>query len=275
MEFIKNKLGYYQAKDTDFELSYPGQGNEDCYEIEDNSNWFQARNLTIEAFIELHPFKGDFMDIGGGNGFQLKSLNKSLFKRKNIKAVLCEPGINGCINAAERGLTDIYNCSYEQFPFDQHTIGGVGLFDVIEHIEDDVKFLDEIAQKLPVGGRIYIAVPALSWLWSKEDEYAGHFRRYNVSETKRLIKSTGLKCIYTSYFFSYYTLLVWLLRVFPEFLGLDKTSEESRNAETNHHKNNSFVTRLLNFMHNIELSLQKIGIKPIFGTSRFIVLEKG
>ena len=40
-----------------------------------------------------------YFDVGGGNGFVAKGLEE-----KGISTVLIEPGIQGCINAKNRGL---------------------------------------------------------------------------------------------------------------------------------------------------------------------------
>lgn len=275
MQFSKTEQGYY--KPTNFlnkTVSYPEQGNEDCYRMEENSQWFNARNITILKALKKLRFKGDFLDIGGGNGFQLRFLQRNYFKATNIKSALCEPGEQGCANAANRRVENVYNCTFQDFPFNEFNVGGVGLFDVLEHIENDTSFLNEIAKFLPIGGRIYITVPALKSLWSAEDEYAGHFRRFNKKETLRLANNTGLKIVHQSYFFSYYVPLVWLLRVFPEKLGKKLTFEEIRKKEENYHKSSGLLNTVLNGFHKLESMVSSISIKPFWGTSRLIILEK-
>ncbi|OGJ56903.1 hypothetical protein A3H22_02815 [Candidatus Peribacteria bacterium RIFCSPLOWO2_12_FULL_55_15] len=54
------------------------------------------------------------------------------------------------------------------------------LLDVLEHIEDDVGFLQRIVLSLPPGGCLLITVPAEMALWSKHDQEVGHFRRYSA-----------------------------------------------------------------------------------------------
>jgi len=275
MNFKKNKLGYFIPTSFQKEqVSYPEQGNEDCYRMEENSQWFNARNGTILSCIKNFPFTGNFLDIGGGNGYQLRFLQRNYFKATNIKSALCEPGEQGCANAASRKVENVYNCTFQEFPFNDFKIGAVGLFDVLEHIDDDVEFLNKISDYLPKGSRIYITVPAMQTLWSNEDEYSGHFRRFNKKETLRLADNTGLKIVHQAYFFSYYVPLVWILRVLPEKLGKKLTFEEIRKKEENYHKSSSLLNAVLNGFHKLESITNSIGIKPFWGTSRFIVLEK-
>ncbi len=62
-------------------------------------------------------------------------------------------------------------------------------------------------------------------LWSSEDEYGRHFRRYNGNDVKRILDNTNLKFIYSRYFFSYYVPFVWLLRVLHDKLGKKNANE--------------------------------------------------
>jgi SAM-dependent methyltransferase len=256
------------------ELSYPEEGNAFCYEIEDCSQWFQARNRSIHAVLERFPFPGDFLDIGGGNGYQLAYLQKSYFLRKQIISAMCEPGPEGCANAAGRGVANVYCCLADDFPFDQFNVGGIGLFDVIEHIEDDVAFLKEIASYLQTGSRMYITVPAMKNLWSEEDKYAGHYRRFNNFEVQRIVKGTKLKFIHAHYFFSYYVPFVWLLRVLPGKIGKKLDQELIKQREEQYHKGSMNANIVLNIFHFIESIVIKTGINPWIGTSQIIVLEK-
>lgn len=275
MQFQKNNQGYFQPKESHSQkVSYPQEGNENCYAIEENSQWFNARNKTILNTLKKYPFKGDFLDIGGGNGFQLRYLQNIYFKKNGIKSALCEPGEQGCANAASRGVQNVYCCTFQDFPFQEFNIGAVGLFDVLEHIEDDETFLKQIAEFLPKGGRIYITVPAMQCLWSAEDDYAGHFRRFNLKETKRIAHATQLKIIHQSYFFSYYVPFVWLLRVLPEKLGKKPTYEEIWQKEQNYHQSSKGLNTVLNAFHGVELGLSNMGIQPFWGSSRLIILEK-
>lgn len=77
----------------------------------------------------------------------------------------------------------------------------VGLFDVVEYFEDDVGFLTEVNATLQPDGLVFITVPAFKCLWSFGDDYAGHFRRYRVSQLRRLLESTGFRVEYCTYFF--------------------------------------------------------------------------
>lgn len=275
MEFLKNEKGYYVPQEqVESEVSYPEEGNAGCYAIEENSQWFNARNKTISWALSRFPFAGKFADIGGGNGYQLCYLQSHDFKDKGVESILCEPGHTGCKNAVNRGVENVYCATAEQLDLKSMNVGGIGLFDVVEHIEDDRSFMKMLASQVSKGTRFYITVPAFNALWSKEDELAGHYRRYNRRNTSELESDTGLRIIYQSYFFSYYFLPVWLLRVVHEAFNKEVTAEEISEREKNHHHQSNLTMSVLNGFHSLELLFMRLGISMPIGTSRLIILEK-
>jgi SAM-dependent methyltransferase len=64
--------------------------------------------------------------------------------------------------------------------------------DVLEHIEDDRRELEDAASRLRRGGRIIVLSPAHQWLFSPFDAAIGHFRRYDRAMLRR-ISPSGLR----------------------------------------------------------------------------------
>ena len=89
-------------------------------------------------------------------------------KNAGFDAVVIEPGIQGAMNARNRGLSPVICSTLEDAGFKDHLIPAVGLFDLLEHIKDDISFLKTVKDLLIPGGRLYITVPAYSFLWSVE-----------------------------------------------------------------------------------------------------------
>lgn len=117
IKFIRVEPGYFIPNvGLEKHLSYPSTGNEDCYSMEENSQWFQGRNRLLEETLIDFPFDGDFIDIGAGNGYQLSFFQKGIFNRFGIKSVMCEPGLVGCTNTAYRGVDNVYCCLFDEFP---------------------------------------------------------------------------------------------------------------------------------------------------------------
>ena len=80
-------------------ISFPKEGYQNCFQIEDNSFWFKHRNNCIIETINNFPPPGIILDIGGGNGFVSLEI-----KKNDYEVAILEPGINGILNAKKRGL---------------------------------------------------------------------------------------------------------------------------------------------------------------------------
>ncbi|HVV69757.1 MAG TPA: methyltransferase domain-containing protein [Gammaproteobacteria bacterium] len=240
--------------------------------LEENSFWFQHRNNLLHSVIQRFPFQQNFVDIGGGNGFQIAYLAK---KYPDRKFFLVEPGYEGCLNAKFRGLQQIYNIPFQDFPFAHNSIGAVGLFDVLEHIEDDQKALNELSSMLQTGTMIYVTVPAYNILWSKADNQAGHFRRYTLKSLIKLANQSGLKPIYSSYFFFYLPPITFSLRTLPYRLGIGKLLSEEKKFANNIQEHNpaALINRFFNKLNHWELNRIR-NSKISFGASCIALFKK-
>lgn len=56
-------------------------------------------------------------------------------------------------------------------------------------------------------------------------------------------------------------------------MGRKYTNDVLANKEKDYHQSSKKLNSILNFLHWIEMKLSKIGIKPLFGTSRLIVFS--
>ena len=63
------------------------------------------------------------------------------------------------------------------------------LFDVLEHVEQEIEFLRAILAHLKNGGLLALNVPARPWLFSAYDKANGHFRRYSQRSLALLKRS--------------------------------------------------------------------------------------
>lgn len=69
----------------------------------------------------------------------------------------------------------------------------VVMFNVLEHIEDDVKALANINKLLTMNGRLLLVVPAHQLLYSKMDRNLGHCRRYNAKDVSERLACAGFQ----------------------------------------------------------------------------------
>lgn len=90
-------------------------------------------------------------------------------------------------------------------PLPSASVDAVVLLNVLEHIEDHVAAMGQVARVLRPGGIAVVEVPAGPGLYDVYDRYLHHFRRYHLGELARLAEDAGLTVIERSHlgFFVY------------------------------------------------------------------------
>ena len=251
-------------------VSYPVEGNEGCFKIEKRSFWFELRNKCIIQIIKKFPPKGGgpIFDLGGGNGFVAKSIADA-----GWGVVLLEPSMSGVKNAKKRGLDHIICGTIESTNFKKGSLPAIGLFDVLEHIKDDLNILKKAQQSLKPQGLIYLTVPAFNILWSQNDVYAGHFRRYRLSEIKQKLDSAGFSLVFGTYIFRLLVVPIFLFRAFPYYLGISARNF-SKEAKTAHLPKGSLFSAVIKKSFNSELTRIKKRKPSCFGGSCLLVARK-
>ena len=96
-------------------------------------------------------------------------------------------------NLARKGLTDGVTLLQEAPNTNGPTYDYIAAFEVLEHIEQDEQVLRQWADLLDDRGRVLLSFPAHRRRWSISDEAAGHFRRYDRQDARRLLGVAGLR----------------------------------------------------------------------------------
>ncbi len=60
--------------------------------------------------------------------------------------------------------------------------------DVVEHLPDDRRAVEHLRDLLKPNGALFIAVPALQFLYGFHDEQLGHYRRYSRNQLADLLQ---------------------------------------------------------------------------------------
>ncbi len=211
--------GIYISPNIPSKVSYPDGASEVCFSIEDKSFWFHHRNDCIITIIKRFSVSGVILDVGGGNGFVSKMLVDN-----GLDPILVEPNLQGCINAKGRGIKNIICGCIEDLDFSKTRVDTVGLFDVLEHVENESYFFSLINCLLSDCGKLLISVPSHSWLWSADDEYAGHHRRYSIKSLNAILSKSGFKILFYSYFWGCLLIPILFFRRLPYLLGRKKVN---------------------------------------------------
>lgn len=137
------------------------------------------------------------------------------------------------------------------------------LFDVLEHIADEGRFLEALIFHLAPGGRVVINVPAGHWAYSKYDQAAGHVRRYSIRSLRKAVVPRNLKITSWTY---------WGLPLVPTLLlrklWLLRKSDKDEIISVGFDSRTNMINRSLTVISRCEPTPQKF-----IGTSLMAVLE--
>lgn len=245
-------------------ISYLEGDNEACFAFEDKSFWFAHRGACLRSVVQQLSPAGTIYDIGGGNGYMTR-----VFLDAGFDTVLVEPGEEGVRNAVARGIPNVVCATLATARFRDESLPAAGLFDVLEHIDDDLGFLRELQRAVVPGGRLYLTVPASSWLWSQDDVLAGHFRRHTVSGMRRRLGATGWNPIFSTHIFSILPLPIFFWRSLRSLFG--KRTLPRADYASEHRARARGVTERI---WEMELRHLSRGGSIPFGSSCLLVAEK-
>ena len=257
--------GFYYSRNRS-EVSFPEAIHASFINLEDDSFWYQHRNRCIVAVLDLFPPQEPFFDIGGGNGVVSLAI-----KHACIDVVLVEPTMTGATHAFQRGIKPVICSTLAEAQLQEASLPSAGLFDVLEHVEDDDGFLAKVHKYLIPGGRFYITVPTYNELWSIEDDNSGHYRRYAPRQLVDKMQSLDFEVEYSTCLFQLLPLPIFLMRSIPSRLGLKNINL----AQTHRvHRTGQQKSRILNWFLDRELKTLKKKRKISFGSSCLIVARK-
>lgn len=264
---VRDDEGIWQARQRST-VDYPDEGNAFCFQVEDGSFWFRHRNACILDLVRRHPPSGPIADIGGGNGFVARGLEQHGFP-----TLLIEPGRAGIANARSRGLTRLVWSAFGDAGFASGALHAAGLFDVLEHVPDDIGFLRELARTLTPGGRLYLTVPAYEALWSLEDDIGGHHRRYSLGQLERTVRAAGFTLLHGTYFFALLPLPILAVRTIP-YRVFGRREIDREKVEATLQPTENAITRLVDRILAREAAWLRTGRRLPFGASVLLAAER-
>lgn len=171
-----------------------------------NHPWEYARFEVVSDILKRHlsTHHHAILDVGCGDGFFLEQLSKKYNETKFIAVD----------TAFDETLIDFFSKKYKHanvqfFKEMPHVVDEVSgadavlLLDVIEHIENDVDFLKNLASEPMIDNDtlFMISVPAYQKLFCAHDVWLGHYRRYTTKMLRNHTSQAGLEVIECGYFF--------------------------------------------------------------------------
>lgn len=185
--------------------------------------WFRGRRRILMDLLRRECRGTDrpsILDLGCGTGGNTDAYAA-------VGAVVgLEPNAVAVRMAQARGSARYCRGSATELPFDRASFDVVVASDVLEHIEDDVRAIGEIARVLRGGGCLIFTVPAHPWLFSAHDKALWHYRRYTRDAMRRALAAGGLHDEWLSYWNAILFPAVAAVRVAATSLGRDKASSD-------------------------------------------------
>lgn len=188
------------SENIDFE--YSGRELEAMAEASNYHRWI-LRNFApylgrhiVEVGAGLASFSELLLEEHDCETLSLVEPSAEMFKQLEVKA-----GLLGCDTSSLAVHT--YHANFvDAAPLilDKQSPDSIIYVNVLEHIADDEMELKSIHQSLTAGGRLFIFVPALPWLYGAIDERVGHMRRYTKRGLEEKLKRAGFEVLSSSYF---------------------------------------------------------------------------
>ncbi len=232
--------------------------------LEDANFWFQARNEVILWSLNQYfvtPEK--YAEIGCGTGYVLKAVEQAYPETTIVGTELFVEGLKFAAQRCKRAR--LVQLDARAIPY-RNQFDVVGIFDVLEHIEDDKVVLKQIEKSLVYGGGVLITVPQHQWLWSSVDEAACHVRRYSAKELAKKVEAAGFEIVRSTSFVS----LLLPMMVAARFVSRNKpAADASAELSINEHLNWLFRKIMA-----VEFHLIKLGVNFTFGGSRLLIARK-
>jgi SAM-dependent methyltransferase len=198
-------------------------------------------------------------EIGCGNGVLQRQIEDT-YGLAPAGFDLHEAALRGSIS--RRGEVYCYDINERADAF-KKAFDVILMFDVLEHIEDQDRFLDSARFHLTDGGSLIINVPALQWLYSHYDRVQGHQRRYTVGSLLDVARRNHFRVSAATYWGGP---LIPVLALRKAILAMKKPSSES--YATGFDSGGGLVNTGLYHLSRCEMLPQRLG-----GTSVMAVLE--
>lgn len=218
-----DNLGVYSTGPRDHDtISYPSIAHDLASERSDPYEGFWVRHRVDVVSAKLRSLGiGVLWDVGAGNGNMAVPLS-----RLGFEIVAVEPFASGAQVIARNSVTSICGTLDElQLPSD--SLPAIGMFDVMEHIEQPISLLKEVLRVLEPGGYCIVTVPSGQWLWGDIDDALGHYRRYSKGSLEREMSSAGFSRVVSESFFACLVPPAALVRALPYRLGIRRRSSNT------------------------------------------------
>lgn len=235
------------------------------YELERTNWWFLARMEIIRTQVQKIAKNAKnlkILNIGVSTGASSQMLREF----GEVVSIEYDQFCVDFINA--KTDLNVQQGSILELQYSNNQFDLVCAFDVIEHVEDDQKAVDEMYRVCKHKGYVLITVPAFMFLWSKHDEVNHHFRRYTHSQLVAL--NTSQKTVFSTYFNSILFIPIAAVRLLGKIIPFKR---EGSGSDFGLIKMN-WLNKLFYHIFLSENTMLRNRVKIPFGVSVFLIGTK-
>jgi SAM-dependent methyltransferase len=192
---------------------------------EEDHWWYESRRLIFVSVLEK-ALKGfsraeKIYDIGCGGGGNFAVW--STFSDACIGVDISEKALTSSRKFAYKELLLTEAGDLSKIASEDASL--VALCDVIEHLEDDGRALEEVFRVVKPGGFVFVTVPAFGFLWGGADKLSLHKRRYTKKQLTQLLHRAHFKSVRSTYFNTFLFFPILVVRLMERFLKIDSNME--------------------------------------------------
>jgi len=233
--------------------------------LQELSFWFRVRNRLVSDLVRRYfPVAKRVLEIGCGTGYVLQALRTALPQS-------CLSGseiyVNGLPYAANRMGPEVslFQMDAREIPYAAE-FDLICAFDVLEHVDEDERVLQELYRALRPGGGVLLSVPQHPFLWSRSDEISFHKRRFRRGELEAKCRKAELDVIYSTSFVTSLLPVMLLQRlVWGRRKGFNADAELALPRR---------LDQALEFILDLERKTLRVGLSFPFGGSRFVAARR-
>jgi SAM-dependent methyltransferase len=224
--------------------------------------WFVVRRKLLKLILKSVdvPTNCLTLDIGCGAGSNLKVLVS-----EGLNAIGLDKSLYAITLVRTKEKSQLLVGDLNRLPIKTKSVGLIIAMDILEHLEDDSKGINESYRTLSKGGVLILTVPAFKSLWGIQDVVTGHKRRYSRKEIVNKLREAGFDILKSSYFNFFLFFPILIARRIIRFLGFKIESENEVNFP--------LINFFLKAIFSLELYVLKYFSFP-FGVSIFCIARK-
>lgn len=235
------------------------------FDFQEKFWWFvgmrKVYSMILDKVDNPLPFKR-VLDVGCGVGNNLNILQRYGtvigIDNSSIPLEFCiKTGFNKCVQASAADL-----------PFEDEVFSIVAALNILEHVENDEKIIQELKRVCRRGGTVLIITSAFPFLWGSHDEASHHKRRYKKDSLMQIIKKSDMSVERITYINIF---IFHILAISRPFQRLFRKSRKRPEVEIQ--KLPKFINSLLIMLFSLESVIIKNHNLP-YGSSLLCLARK-